>query len=180
VRWERLFADLEAEAAALDRLALEADVADRIRAEWSALSVGDRLGAHGGRTITCHLCDGQAVTGTVSEIGSDWVLLDGGQGRGVLLPLHAVDAVDGLGPAGLPPSVRSPVALTVALRALARDRAPVALALRGGRTLTGTVNRVGADHLDLSLHPAGEPWSSRGSATVRTVSLAAVVLVRTA
>jgi hypothetical protein len=179
MRWERLFEDLEAEAEGLDRAVLDADVADRLRTEWSLLRIPDRLRAHLGGALTCHLTSGDPVRGIVREVGVDWVLLDGGPGRDLLVALHGVAGLTGLPAASapLPPGAGRGLRLPVVLRGLARDRAHVRVQLLGGAEVSGTVDRVGADHLDLALHPDGEP-RRRGSVTeVRTLPLAAVVLI---
>ncbi|MGB7819153.1 MAG: hypothetical protein WBL35_10560, partial [Ornithinibacter sp.] len=46
--------------------------------------------------------------------------------------------------------------LGYALRALSRDRATVAVSLLGVPAVIGTIDAVGADHLDLAEHHEGE------------------------
>lgn len=204
MRWERLFDDLEASAEAEDRAAFEAEVADLARAERSRLSLADRLTAHVGRRLVVHLVDGDDVRGQVRDVGRDWVALlradgarggrtagpaaldDDGQGTrygGVdLVPLAAVTGVEGLTLASAPavepdgpPVLR--LGLAVVLRSLARDRAYVRVRLVGGRTVGGTVDRVGVDHLDVAVHPQDEARRPGAVSTVRTVPFPAVVLV---
>ncbi len=73
-----------------------------------------------------------------------------------------------------------------ALRGLARDRSPIALVVSGGvgepaalyTEVTGTIDRIGADFLEMALHA---PWEPRRTASVRSivlVPLEAIVLVR--
>src|SRR3712207_3154646 len=105
MRWDRLFADLEGEAAAMEREAFEADVADRLRAEVSALRLSDRLQPQRDAVLTGLLKDGQTVQGVVREVGEDWVAMDGGHGRSFVVPLSAVVWLGGLsGRATSPPA----------------------------------------------------------------------------
>ena len=65
-----------------------------------------------------------------------------------------------------------------ALRDLSRRRVPVTIGVHGGRTTTGTLDRVGADHLDLALHALDAPRRSAEVAGFRMLPLAAVAWVR--
>jgi hypothetical protein len=183
MRWERLFEDLDAEADGLERGVLDADVADRLRSEWSGIRLVDRLRAHTTarathRAVTCWLAAGGPVRGAVREVGLDWVLLTGDDGRDHLLPLQGVVGVSGLSASAASPGAGvDGLPLTVVLRAIARDRAGVGVRLSGGAELTGTVDRVSADHLDLALHPPGEPRRRAAVLEVRSLRLAAVLLV---
>ena len=63
--------------------------------------------------------------------------------------------------------------LAIALRELARRRAVVELALVGDRP-AGTIDRVGADHLDLAVHALEQPRRPAAVAAIRLVPLAAI------
>ncbi len=65
-----------------------------------------------------------------------------------------------------------------ALRGLARSRAPLRLVLRDGTALTGTLDRVGADHVDLAEHPLDEARRSADVTAVRLVPLPPLALVQ--
>ncbi|WP_088320932.1 hypothetical protein [Kineosporia sp. R_H_3] len=182
MRWEDLFADLEASVDAEDRAEFEAEVADLARTERALLSLADRLRGHDGCTLTFHLAEGDEVTGRLHDVGRDWVAVTTGT-RSALVPLAAVVGVDGLTrAAAAPPDPDGPpplrVGLGTALRVLARDRAYVRLRLRGGTVVAGTVDRVGADHLDVAVHPADEPRRAAAVSRVRCVPFGAVVVVR--
>lgn len=180
MRWEALFADLEAQLGREDAAQMDAEVADRTRREQATTRLADRVRAHVGRTLVLHLGVGLSATGQVEDVGPDWVLLrEDGRGQ-MLVPLGAVIGVAGLSRSVAPPAgaVLSRLALGHALRAVARDRSPVRLQLTGGEVLTGTVDRVGSDHLDLAEHPWGEQRRAAAVTTVRAVPFPALLAVR--
>jgi hypothetical protein len=183
MRWQQLFADLEARFEA-ERVAAErAETSSRTRHEVGAQRLADRLrGALGGPVVL--LCRGAgSVSGTLSEVGTDWLLLDDA-GREVLVATGAVRAVSGLGQRTAAPVDDGPVTrrldLRRALRGLARDRAAVQVVLDEGTALHGTIDRVGADYLELAEHPADLHRRAGAVRSVRTVVVDAVVTVRTA
>jgi hypothetical protein len=180
VRWDLLFADLEALAEATERSAFDADVADRGRAERAALALADRLRGHLDRVLTFRLLDGDRVRARLVDVGADWVLLD--DGASVVLPMGAVAGVEGLSrqAATTTEALAGRVTLGVVLRRLCRDRSPVRLGLLDGAVLTGTIDRVGTDHLDLAQHPADEPRRPGAVRGVLVVRLAALGQVRSA
>jgi hypothetical protein len=184
MRWEALFGDLEGQLDAERQADLRAEVADRTRAEWSALSLLDRLRGQPGQELTCWLLDGRQVGGRLAETGDDWILLDDtpvdGLGAELLVPVRAVTSIAGLGPPAAPER-RAPTGrrlpLTVILRGLARDRARVRVALIGSDQLIGRVGRVGSDHLELTLgsdDPIGGGPDPVRMRTVRTASIATI------
>ncbi|MCC2335640.1 hypothetical protein [Cellulomonas wangsupingiae] len=151
-RWEQLFGDLEAQLAAGRADEARWDVADLTRAERARVPLGDRLRAAVGTRLRVVTGPGESLEGVVAEAAAQWVLLDLGGGRRALVPTAAVLTVDGLGTHAAPPAgrVESGLGLGHVLRALARDRAVVTVRTGAG-TLTGRLDRVGADHLDLVL-----------------------------
>jgi hypothetical protein len=179
VRWDALFADLEAAAEGAERLEYEAEVVEQSRAEYAAVRLTDRLRAQVARPIVCHLVDGQRLDGTVDEVGPQWVLLQVVQGQ-VLVPVAALAGVEGLtGSAALPDGeLGRRIGLGVVLRGLAVRRVPVRLALVGGGLVAGTVDRVGADHLELAVHAPDLPRRSAAVTAVRLVPFAALMGVR--
>lgn len=156
-RWEQLFADLEAQLAAGRAEESRWDVAELTRAERARTGLSDRLRAAVGRRLRIGTAPDRAVAGVVTDAAADWVLLDLGSGRRALVPVAAVSTVEGLGHHVAPPAGRleSALGLGHVLRALARDRAGVAVHTRDG-TLGGRLERVGSDHVDMTLAaPAG-------------------------
>jgi hypothetical protein len=184
MRWQQLFADLQAQFDEEEAAAERSEAGSRARAEMGAVRLAQRLqGAVGSRlSLTCRGA-GQ-VTGVVVEVGADWLLLDDDGGRQCLVASGVVRAVAGLGRATAPAEregvVRVRMDLRRALRGLARDRAPVQIVLDDGGVLTGTVDRVGADYVELAEHAADLPRRAEAVQGVRAVVIAAVAVVRTA
>ena len=183
MRWQQLFADLQAqfeeESAAVER----AESSSRTRAEVGAVRLADRLrGAIGGSLVLQCAGVGQ-VAGRLVDVGADWLLLEDDVGREVLCAMSSVRAVAGLGRRTAAPDEGGAVAgswdLRRALRALARDRAAVQIVLDDGVVVTGTVDRVGADYLELAEHAADTPRRVEAVQGVRAVVISAVAVVRT-
>jgi hypothetical protein len=176
MRWDSLFADLEAQLEGEQRAALDAEVAERVRIERGSVTLLDRLRAHVGSPLV--LDAGVApVRGTVSEVGADFVLLDDEGGGYALVPLAALEGVAGLGRAVAPApgAVLRRLGLASALRGLVRDRAEVRL-LTASTEVRGVPSAVGADHVDLvPLRPGDRDAAPAGA---RSVPLSALRVVR--
>jgi hypothetical protein len=174
-RWERLFADLEAQFAESEHSELRSEVADRTRSELAKLRVADRLRAIPGRELAVWTAGGAAVRGRVQSSGPDWLLLADPSGVETVVALAAILKISGLGRRASVPGSEGRLAgrlrLSYVLRGISRDRAAVAVTLIDGSTLAGLVDRVGADHMDLT-----PDFSEAGNAT--TVPFGAIALVR--
>src|SRR5699024_9981692 len=116
--------------------------------------------------------------GVMNDVGPDWLLL-GSDGAGeTLISLRAVTAIEGLRFATGEPlsAVDLRFDLRLAVRGIARDRAPVIATIVGasggtghGHTeMSGTVDRVGADFIELAQHAT---WEPRRESAVRSVVL---------
>jgi hypothetical protein len=151
MRWEALFADMEAQLAAGRLADVRADVAELARAERSSVGLADRARASLGRAVRVLVHGGDVHNGELVDAAPEWLLLATSPVRQALLPMAAVAAVDGLATHAAPAAgaVESRLGLGHALRALARDRVLVRIDA-GGADLTGRIERVGADHLDLT------------------------------
>jgi hypothetical protein len=184
MRWQQLFADLQAqfdeEALAVER----GELASRARAEIGAVRLVQRLQGAVGCSLSLAVQGAGQVGGVLVELGADWLLLHGDGGRQYLVAARAVRAVSGLGRATAAPEpegvVRVRMDLRRALRGLARDRAPVQVVLDDGGVLTGTVDRVGADYVELAEHAADVPRRAEAVWGVHAVVIAAVAVVRAA
>ena len=181
MRWDDLFADLEAQADALAVWERAGEIDERTRIELGGLALGDRLRAAVGTAVQVQV-PGLAATGTLERVGVDWLLVDEGAGREALVPLGAVLSIGGLGRASAIPgaggAVHARLTLRSALRGLTRDRSSVRLHLRDGVALDATLDRVGADFVDVALHAAGEVRRRSEVRGVRAVPIAAIAAVR--
>ena len=181
-RWDGLFADLEAQAVAIEAAERAGEVEERIRIESGAVRLVDRLRSAVGGRIRVRCQAGTSVDGTVSRSGSDWLLLDEGTGREALVSLRTVAELAGLGRSAAVPGsetvVESRLTFRIALRGLVRDRSTVQVRLTDGRTVAGTLDRVGADFVELGEHPAGELRRAAEVRDLLVLPIQAIVLVR--
>jgi len=180
-RWADLFADLSAELDAAEQAELDAEVRERSRAETGRLRLVDRLRGALGHPLTVDTIGAGRLAGRLSSAGPDWLLLTDGN-RDVVVPLAAVTSVGGLVATSASPggerAVDARLDLRYALREIARRRQAVSVCLVDGRTVHGTVDRVGADFIEVAAHPVGEPRRARDVRAVQSVPLAAVAAVR--
>lgn len=206
MRWDRFFEDLEdqldseweAERAALDTEAERVRLSriplhDRLIA-LSATPSGSAIEADG-RVISLELVDDVVLAGVVSRVGVDWVALTEGRARLEaalsptslwVVPFAAVRAV-ALPAEALLASVRDAapgdalgqrMSLGFVLRDLVRRRVAVTLRLASGRALSGTIDRAGADHLDLAVHEVGSPRRADNVTGYKIIPFSAVAAVR--
>jgi hypothetical protein len=183
MRWQRLFADLQAEFDAAEAAAERAEDGSRRRAEAGAVRLAERLAGACGQPLGLRCRGAGEVAGVLTEVGPDWLLLVDDRHRDVLVALSAVRSVAGLGrltaAPGTPGGVRDRLDLRRALRGLARDRSVVQVVLDDGAVYTGTVDSVGADFVELAEHAADQPRRAAAVRGVRAVVLPAVAVVRT-
>jgi hypothetical protein len=174
MRWEGLFADLEAQAEALSAAERAAEVEERTRHEFGQASLSDRLRPAVGQDLQLSCEGGATVRGRLVRLGGQWCLIDEGAGREAVVALSAVSVIAGLGrlsaPADSAGLVESRLGMPHILRALARDRSTVRIQLKDASTLDGTMDRVGADFVEVAAHAAGE---SRRRAEVRAILVVA-------
>jgi hypothetical protein len=184
MRWDELFDDLDAQFNEVETADLAAEVADRTRREVALLRLVDRLRPVLGRQLTVRLLGVGVIEGELTAMGPDWLLLAELGGREALVASSAVLSIAGLAAQSAAPHSEGPVGarlqLAFALRGLARDRSAVALTLTDGSTATGTIDRVGADFVEVAEHPAGEARRPDAVRLVRAYPLTSLAVVRRA
>ena len=160
MRWDALFADLEAAAAGEWLRERDAEIAERTRAELGRVRLVDRLRAVADRgsagdhaDVTVRVFGAGTLRGAVTRVTDEWFLLETPAYEWVV----AIDAVLGL--RGLPPAARTPESQSAvsaglgwgaAWRVLARDRTSVHVVRRDGEAVAGVPGRVGHDFVELS------------------------------
>ena len=167
MRWDDLFADLEAQFDELELAELEAEIAERTRVELSRIRLVDRMRATAGRTITVKVRGlAEPLVGRLDRGGTDWLLLTTATGVETVVNLRSVTRLGGeVSPRADDPLVGGALArlgLAHVLRGISRDRSTVRLTLVDGSQLTGTVDRVGTDHVDFAEHEADIPRRRAG------------------
>jgi hypothetical protein len=179
MRWQRLFADLEAQFAAAGSAAESAESGSRARAEGGSVLLSERLAGAVGLPVVLRCRGAGQVSGVLTEAGPDWLLLSAERGRELLVVTDRVTTVSGLvrrtWAAEERPRVRTD--LRRALRGLVRDRSTVSVALADGGRLTGTLDRVGADFVEIAEHADDEPRRASSVRAVHAVALRALVVV---
>ena len=134
-------------------------------------------------TCGCTFVGAGQVSGRLERVGAEWLLVSEAAGRQALVPVAAVLSAGGLGAlsqgAGSGDGrVFARLGLGSALRAIARDRVQVVVGLVDGGAVTGTVDRVGADFVEVAEHGPGEPRRQREVSGMRAVPFAAIAVVR--
>jgi hypothetical protein len=195
VRWDNLFDDLEGQLES-ELNAEDLDVrAEEERLRLGRLSLRQRLtmvstGAGRVRATRILLVGGQTVTVRPTTFGRDWLaadLLDAGPGQPqCLLPFAAIAAVILL-PEQVAPSLASEpeaaarlvdrIGLPFVLRDLCRRRKSLQIQTALG-IVTGTIDRVGRDHLDLAVHAVGTARRAAEVQQYRIIPLEQIQLVR--
>lgn len=182
MRWDDLFRDLEAQLEAAAAVELDGELADRTRREAALLRLVDRARAAAGHSVVVRVLGAGPVEGVLADVGAQWLLVAESGGRDVLVPFAAVVSLAGLHAFSAAPGsggqVFARLGLGSALRGIARDRLPVQVVLTDGSAVTGTVDRVGADFLEMTEHPVGEPRRRGSTDGVRTVPFAGIAMLR--
>jgi hypothetical protein len=183
MRWDALFEDMEAQFASEHLLGLESEISERVRVEIAGIVVADRLRGAIGQKIDVTLRSGTLVSGALSHVGSEWLVLNEGRHQW-LVPVAAALTYQGLGRQTRTSQSKTPhrPGLASALRILARDRVELAVHLLAGmpeeRGMRGVIDRVGTDHFDLAVTLPGEVRRSGNVVSVATVPFQSLAALR--
>jgi len=157
VEWdEGLFAfldDLEGRAEALYDAERAIDLADRSRAEYTAVALSGRLMASIGHDVVLEVAGVGPISGVLQRVGPDWCLTHGAA-QDWVVRLAAVVAVEGTSTRSVPEVAWSPVArlgLGSALRRLADAGERCVVHGTDGTTREAVVTRVGADFVEVTV-----------------------------
>jgi hypothetical protein len=136
------------------------------------LTLLNRLRSNLGREVSLVLTGAGPVSGRIERVGVDWALLSGPQD--VLVVMAAVASVADLPRESVSPSavgaVASRLTFASALRAIAVDRSRVTMVLTDGTSVAGTPDRVGADFVDVAVHP--DDVAPRATAVTKRTTVA--------
>lgn len=183
-RWQQLFEDLAAQQAALEQRERAAEIAEHTRAERGTIELAHRLVAGLDEPLRLRVRGVGWVGGVLTDVGADWLLLDGQHsgptGRELLVPLRGLLAVEGLTRRAETDegAARRRLGLRHAVRVVSRDRSRVRVHDLDGDHVTGTIDAVHADHLDLSRHADDEPRRDTAVRGRISVPYAVLTMVR--
>jgi hypothetical protein len=173
VSWdEDLFAafdDLEAQAEALVDAERAAELADRSRSEYAAVTLAGRLMASTGREVACAVRGPGQVRGTLQRVAGDWSLVHG-HGQDWVLRHAAVVSVRGLSDRAVPRvawPVTARLGFAAALRRLADAGERCVVHLLDGGSHDVVLHRIGADFAEARTVRGGD-------LVVATAAIAAV------
>ncbi len=199
MRWDNLFNDLEGQLEH-ELGAEETDLrAEEERLRLGRLSLRDRLvalgsanGADSSWSVRVVLGSGSTLDLRPRTIGRDWVsgdiADDSARNAQFILPLAAIaglilsraqvrDSLEDVSNGESERGLARRLGLPFVLRDLCRRRSSVELVLGGG-SITGTIDRVGRDHLDLAEHEAGTARRESQVSHYRVVPFSGLILVR--
>ncbi|AJT41435.1 hypothetical protein [Psychromicrobium lacuslunae] len=159
MRWEALFNDLLGQLDAAEQRTADLEIDELFRAELVSLKLMDRLRAALNTSVSIVLSADLRFSGELRVVGADWLLLST-QRRSVLLPVGAISHLEGLSHAARPSTKALQYRFASALRVLSQRRAGVHLLLGSAHgspeAVQGVIDRVAADHCDISALRDGE------------------------
>ena len=153
---EQLFAvldDLEQQAEALYDAERDAEIADRSRAEYGAVTLASRLMASVDTEVALDVRGVGRVAGRLLRVATGWLLLGSGTTQWVV-PLAALTSVAGASSRSVPELAWSPVTrlgLGSALRRLSEAGERCVVHRVDGSPLDGVVRRVGKDFAEVEV-----------------------------
>jgi hypothetical protein len=195
-RWERLFAQLEAEQSSEESVDRRATAYEVSQAETRNIALVDRMRGHLGSRLVLTLETGELVDGQLAAVEPEWLLLTI-SGQRTLIPAQAVVTFRNLsrkpvvqehseGSSEMEEDERHSAALAAlrkrsrewsleqVLRAIQSDRERIALSA-GPIEVLGMIVAVGTDHLDV--HTEVERTPHTQASVVVTVSAARITKI---
>lgn len=185
MRWEELFADMEAQLAHAGQRNAELEAVETARAELSQLALVQRLAAQKGAHVRVKVGHGDVIEGEISDLGAGWVALRDGAVQHVI-PLHQAVWWEGLSrrfASDFENTVLRRLGVGHVIRALSQSRARVRIHLVSqtpGAEVEGTIDTVGQDFLDVALHPDDQYRRGRTVTGIRTVGFSAISMISSA
>jgi hypothetical protein len=171
-----VFEELEAEFEAGLRREAEQETVAAIRAQVGATTLWEQVARHVGTEAVAR-AGAHLVRGTVAASYPDFFVLQDPEGGQHLVRAQASSLALSPGQEPLQPAPGTAARrfhLALALRELARRREPVRVELVDGNAVTGTIEAVGSDYLELAEHEVGE---ARREAAVRAHRFAAFAAI---
>ncbi len=147
-----LFEDLEQQAAGMHLAERDAELVDRARGEYAAVTLASRFHASIGRHVALTLTGGEVLDGMLAEAGVDWCTLSSPERPDLwLVRLAAIASARGLSVRAVPEEARPVVArlgFGSALHRVAGESAYVLLRPVTGQDVRVQVIRIGADFVE--------------------------------
>lgn len=159
---------------------MDQDAAELTRGYQSELTMMDRLRGAVNAPIRLRLGVDDYESLRVAVVGRDWLGGETASGS-VIVPIMAILSVDSplSGANAAVSKLRQAPSLASVMRILSRRREVVQLVGAEGVTLAeGTIDRVGADHVDVAIHAIDERRRSRSVIGYRVIPLSSLAIVR--
>lgn len=175
-RFDDLLAGIVAEVEAADAAALDADIADRERAARAEARLLGRVRAQ--THVALELAAGGRVDGLVATVGKDVVVLAADDGDWAIPVWGIVAVIDPVEGSREATSLSERLGVASVARAWARQRSVVRVLRLASGPIDGTIDAVGADHLDIAEHDPGEPRRPEAVRRRLSVPLGAITAIR--
>ncbi len=181
-RIDALLAGIVAESGAANDAADDEEIFELERAGRAGRRLLDRLADAG--LVRVEIAGGELIAGRVVAIGRDVVVVaeevaTGQQGGDWAIPVWGITAVTTLpGTSMWSVAALDRLGILAVARSWARERDVVRVHRVGAMPLDGTIDAVGADHLELAEHDPGEPRRADAVRRIVTVPMGAIAALR--